>query len=365
MEVFQSILQAAAESGASDVHLKIASPVMFRISGDLVSVEAPEPTESWMKEILRQIVPRYLQDRLEDEHEVDFAYDAPTIGRFRANVFQERGKLVMALRFVKAKVRSFEELHLPPIVRRVTEMQRGIVLLTGATGSGKSTTLAAMIEHLNTTTKLHVITFEDPIEFLFKDKLCVIEQREVGIDTLSFASGLKNVLRQDPDVIVIGEMRDSASVMAAMSAANTGHLVIATLHTSDASKAVQRILEFFPGSEREQVRQQFASTLNSVICQRLVRTPANTLLPALEIMLNNAAVSKIIHTGQLEKLSAAIELGVGDGMQTFDQALYELTNGGQITQAEALANSPNPEALKMRFQGVILNESRRIIGART
>jgi len=364
MEVFQSILHAASESGASDIHLKIASPIMFRISGELVSVEAPEPTESWMKEILRQIVPQGLHERLEREHEVDFAYDAPTIGRFRANVFQERGNHVMALRLVKAKIRTFDELHLPAIVRRVAEEQSGIVLLTGATGSGKSTTLAAMIEHLNTTAKLHVITFEDPIEYLFKDKLCVIEQREVGIDTLSFSSGLKNVLRQDPDVIVIGEMRDSASVMAAMSAANTGHLVIATLHTGDAAKAVQRILEFFPGPERDQVRQQFASTLNAVICQRLVRTPGVTLLPALEILLNNAAVAKLIHAGQVEKLPAAIELGVGDGMQTFDQALYDLTGTGQITQAEALANSPNPEALKMRFQGVILNESRRIIGAR-
>jgi twitching motility protein PilT len=364
MEVFQSILHAAAESGASDIHLKIASPVMFRISGELVSVDAPEPTEAWMTEMLRQVVPKSLHERLEREHEADFAYDAPGIGRFRANVFQERGSHVMALRLVKAKVRSFEELHLPEIVRRVADAQRGIVLLTGATGSGKSTTLAAMIEHLNTTAKLHVITFEDPIEYLFKDKLCVIEQREVGIDTLSFSSGLKNVLRQDPDVIVIGEMRDSASVMAAMSAANTGHLVIATLHTGDAAKAVQRILEFFPGTERDQVRQQFASTLNSVICQRLVRTPEATLLPALEILLNNAGVSKIIHAGQLEKLPAAIELGVGDGMQTFDQALYDLTGAGQITQAEALANSPNPEALKMRFQGVILNESRRIIGSR-
>jgi twitching motility protein PilT len=364
MEVFQSILHAAAESGASDVHLKIASPVMFRISGELVSVEAPEPTEAWMSEILRQIVPEGSQERLAREHEVDFAYDAPTIGRFRANVFQERGNHVMALRFVKAKIRSFEELNLPDVVRKVAEAHRGIVLLTGATGSGKSTTLAAMIEHLNTTAKLHIITFEDPIEYLFKDKLCVIEQREIGIDTMSFGSGLKNVLRQDPDVIVIGEMRDSSSVMAAMSAANTGHLVIATLHTGDAPKAVQRILEFFPGPEREGIRQQFASTLNSVICQRLVRTPGVTLLPALEILLNNAGVSKIIHGGQLEKLSAAIELGIGDGMQTFDQALYDLTGAGQITQAEALANSPNPEALKMRFQGVILNETRRIIGAR-
>jgi Tfp pilus assembly pilus retraction ATPase PilT len=192
----------------------------------------------------------------------------------------------------------------------------------------------------------------------------VIEQREVGIDTSSFASGLKNVLRQDPDIIVIGEMRDAASVSAAISAANVGHLVIATLHTVDAAKSVQRILEFFPGDERDSVRQQLSNTLHAVVCQRLVRTPAATLIPVAEIMLNTAGVAKLIHSNVLEKLPAAIELGVGDGMQTFDQALYDLVRNNSITQEEALANSPSPESLKMRFKGVVLNESRRILGAR-
>jgi len=249
-------------------------------------------------------------------------------------------------------------------IRRIAEALHGIVMLTGATGSGKSTTLAAMIEHINVTSKKHIITLEDPIEYLFEDKQSVIEQREVGIDTSSFGSGLKNVLRQDPDVIVIGEMRDSASVSAAISAANIGHLVITTLHTVDAAKSVQRILEFFPGPDRESTRQQLANTLHGVICQRLVRTPAFTLIPAAEILLNNASVSKLIHAGTLEKLPAAIELGTGDGMQTFDQALYDLARSGKITEEEALGNSPTPEALKMRFQGVVLTETRRILNAR-
>jgi twitching motility protein PilT len=250
-------------------------------------------------------------------------------------------------------------------VRRIAEAPGGIVLVTGATGSGKSTTLAAMVEHINVTARKHIITLEDPIEYLFEDKQSLIEQREIGLDTTSFASGLKNVLRQDPDVIVIGEMRDAASVSAAISAANIGHLVIATLHTMDAAKSVQRILEFFPGTDREPARQQLANTLHSVICQRLVSTTTGEIYPAVEVLINNGAVQKLIHGGNLDKLPAAVELGEGDGMQTFDHALYALAQNGTITKEEALANSPTPEALKMRFQGVILNETRRILSARS
>ncbi|HEY3901735.1 MAG TPA: PilT/PilU family type 4a pilus ATPase [Chthoniobacter sp.] len=364
MEIFTRILEGAIVAGASDVHLKVDGPVIFRVSGELVPVEAPHPTAEWLDSILSKIVPEHLQEKLQREHEVDFAYAVSGGGRFRVNVFQQRGGHVIAMRLVKAQVRGFEELHLPSVIRRTAEAPHGIVLLTGATGSGKSTTLAAMVEHINITAKRHIITLEDPIEYLFQDKLSVIEQREVGIDTVSYASGLKNVLRQDPDVIVIGEMRDSSSVAAAISAANTGHLVIATLHTVDAGKSVQRILEFFPGSDREPVRQQLATTLHAVICQILVRTPKYEIIPAVEVLINTAAVAKLIHSGTLEKLTAAIELGVGDGMQTFDQALYDLVKAGTITQEEALSNSPSAEALKMRFQGVILSESRRILNAR-
>lgn len=365
MEILNRILEGAIAAGASDVHLKPNGPVTFRIRGDLVPVEAPMPTAEWLANILAQIVPAHLKERLERDHELDFSYSPPGLGRFRANVFQQRGGMVLAMRSVKAAIRTFEELHLPPIVRRIAEAPHGIVLITGATGSGKSTTLAAMVEHINVTSRKHVITLEDPIEFLFEDKQSVIEQREVGLDTATFGTGLKNVLRQDPDVIVIGEMRDEESVSAAISAANIGHLVIATLHTVDAAKSVQRVLEFFPGADREPARQQIANTLHSVVCQRLVHTTAGDVLPAVEVMLNNGSVSKLIHAGQLEKLIGAIELGVGEGMQTFDQSLYNLAQSGTISQVEALANSPTPEALKMRFQGVVLNETRRILSARS
>ena len=364
MEIFERILKGAVEAGASDVHLKIGAPVIFRIAGELVPVDAPPPDAAWMEKVLAQVVPAHLRARLEEEHEVDFAHAPAGIGRFRVNVFQQRGGYVMALRLVKSAIQTFAQLHLPDTVRRIAEAPSGIVLITGATGSGKSTTLAAMIDHINATARRHILTLEDPIEFLFEDKQSVIEQREVGLDTATFASGLKNVLRQDPDVLVIGEMRDAASVVAAMSAANIGHLVITTLHTVDAARSVQRLLEFFPSEEREQVRQQFATTLRAVVCQRLVRTPSAGQRPALEILTNNAAVTKLIHTGAMEKLPAAIELGGGEGMQTFNMALHELVTAGHISQAEALANSPNPEAMKMRFQGVMLNETRRILGAR-
>ena len=364
MENFDRILKGAIEARASDVHLKIGAQVIFRVAGELVEVDAPKPTAEWMETVLAQVVPAHLRARLDEEHEVDFAHAPADIGRFRVNVFQQRGGYVMALRLVKSAIQTFAQLHLPDTVRRIAEAPSGIVLITGATGSGKSTTLAAMIDHINATVRRHILTLEDPIEFLFEDKQSVIEQREVGLDTATFASGLKNVLRQDPDVLVIGEMRDAASATAAMSAANIGHLVISTLHTVDAAKSVQRLMEFFPADEREQARQQFAGTLRAVVCQRLVRTTDAGQRPALEILTNNAGVTKLIHTGALEKLPAAIELGGGEGMQTFNMALHELVTAGHISQAEALANSPNPEALKMRFQGVMLNETRRILGAR-
>jgi twitching motility protein PilT len=364
MQIFEQILRGAVASGASDIHITAGVPIAFRIARDLVPVEGPEPTSEWVERVLGHIVPPHLRERLELDHEIDFAYAPPLHGRFRVNVFQQRGAFVLSLRLVKSALQDFRVLNLPPAVRQIAETPRGIVIIAGATGSGKSTTLAAMIEHINQTARKHIITLEDPIEYLFTDRLAIIEQREVGLDTGSFASGLRNVLRQDPDVLVIGEMRDPESIAAAISAANIGHLVISTLHTADAAKSIQRILEFFPSDDRESARRQLATTLHAVICQKLVPGTQGGLLPAVEILLNNSAVAKLIQTGSLEKLGGAIEIGTGDGMQTFDQALHDMVKSGKISQADALAHSPTPESLRMRMQGVVLSESRRILGSR-
>ncbi len=365
MHLFEQILRGAIAAGASDIHLKPDAPITYRVTRELIAVEAEQPTAEFIERILNQIVPLHLREKLAAEHEIDFAYAPPEIGRFRVNVFQQRGTYVLALRVVKVVTRDFRTLNLPEVTSRIAETPRGIVIIAGATGSGKSTTLAAIVEHINQTARRHIITLEDPIEYVFTDRLAIIEQREVGLDTATFASGLKNVLRQDPDVLVIGEMRDAESISAAISAANIGHLVISTLHTADAAKSIQRILEFFPSEDRESARRQLATTLHAVICQKLI--PAKdgaSLLPAVEVLINNGSVAKVIQSGSLEKLPGAIEMGGGDGMQTFEQALHELVKAGRITQAEALNHAPNPEALKMRFQGVVLSESRRILGSR-
>src|SRR5688572_29330514 len=309
MEVFNKILNIAVQGGASDVHIKVGTPVIFRINRQLVPIEAPTPTEDWMNNIVEKIVPKHAAKRLEEDREVDFSYYVPSVGRFRTNVFQQRGQWCLAMRYVKTNVPSFEELGLLPILKTIAESPRGIVLVAGSTGSGKSTTLAAMIQHINGSFKKHIITLEDPIEFVFDDIQSVIEQREIGLDTLSFPFGLKHILRQDPDIIMIGEMRDSTSFSAAMSAADTGHLVLSTLHTTNAAQSVTRILDFFKAEEREQVRRQLAGTLKAVICQRMVNTVSGDLIPAMEIMINSPTVRKLIEENRVDKLPAAIETG--------------------------------------------------------
>jgi twitching motility protein PilT len=362
MEIFHRVLQAAIGGGASDIHIKIDAPVVFRINRQLVAIESPPPTAEWVNKIVNSIVPSHMLKRLEDDREIDFSYYLPGIGRFRTNLFQQRGQFCLAMRYVKTQVPSFEQLGLLPVLKKIAESHRGIVLLAGSTGCGKSTTLAAMIEHINSTFKKHIITLEDPIEFVFEDNQSVIEQREVGLDTQSFEAGLKHVLRQDPDIIMIGEMRDSFSFMAAMSAADTGHLVLSTLHTTNASQSVTRILDFFKAEEREQIRRQLAGTLQAVVCQRMVTTVNGTVTPALEIMINTGTVKKLIEENRLDKLPAAIETGVDDGMQNFNQALFQLVKDRKVTEKEALSKATNAQALEMNFKGIFLDEGRRILG---
>ena len=361
MELFQRILKTAVEGGASDVHLKIGTPVVYRINRQLVAIDCPYPTLEWMNKMVELVAPVHLKKRLEQEREIDFSYYIPSIGRFRTNLFQQRGQWCFAMRYVKTIVPSFEELGLLEQIRAIAESPRGIVLVAGSTGCGKSTTLAAMIEHINSNSKKHIITLEDPIEYVFEDNQCVVEQREVGLDTLSFHHALKHVLRQDPDIIMIGEMRDSISFTAAMSAADTGHLVLSTLHTTNAAQSVNRILDFFKADEREQIRRQLAGTLQAVICQRMVGTLAGGMTPALEVMINTPTVKKLIEENRLDKLPAAIETGSDDGMINFNQALFNLVKQGKVSEQEALTKASNPQALEMNFKGIFLDEGRRIL----
>jgi twitching motility protein PilT len=362
LEIFHRILQTAIEGGASDVHLKIGTPVIFRINRQLVSIECPHPSEEWMSEVVDAIVPKHARRRLEEDKEIDFSYYVPGLGRFRTNLFTQRGQYCLALRHVKTLIPGFEALGLPEIVRRIAESPRGIVLVAGSTGCGKSTTLAAMIQHINNTSKKHILTLEDPIEYVFEDAQSVIEQREIGLDTLSFEMGLKHVLRQDPDIMMIGEMRDATSFSAAMSAADTGHLVLSTLHTTNASQSVSRILDFFTADERDQVRRQLVSTLQAVVCQRMVNTLTGGVTPALEILISSSTVKKMIEENRLDKLPAAIETSADEGMQTFNQALFNLVKERKISEKEALAKASNAQALEMNFKGIFLDEGRRILG---
>jgi twitching motility protein PilT len=315
-----------------------------------------------MENVIEHIVPKHAKKRLDEEREVDFSYFVPGVGRFRTNLYQQRGEFCLAMRCVKTQVPSFEELGLLPVLRQIAESPRGIVLLAGSTGCGKSTTLAAMVEHINAHAKKHIVTMEDPIEYVFEDNQSVIEQREVGLDTLSFEHALRHVLRQDPDIIMIGEMRDALSFQAAMSAADTGHLVLSTLHTTNAAQSVSRILDFFKADEREQVRRQLSGTLRAVICQRMVSSIQGGMVPAQEILINTGTVRKLMEENRLDKLPAAIETGTEDGMLNFNQALFQLVKDGKVTEKEALAKATNAQALEMNFKGIFLDEGRRILG---
>jgi twitching motility protein PilT len=260
-------------------------------------------------------------------------------------------------------VPGFEELGLVPQIKQIAESRRGIVLLAGSTGCGKSTTLAAMVEHINSNFKKHVITLEDPIEYVFEDNQSVIEQREIGLDTLSFHHALMHVLRQDPDIIMVGEMRDDVSFSAAMSAADTGHLVLSTVHTTNASQSIHRILDFFKAEEREQLRRQLAGSLRAVICQRMVGTVDGKQTPAFEILLDTPLVRKLIEENRLDKLVGAIETGTDDGMISFNQSLFNLVKAGRVSEKEAMSKATNPQALEMNFKGIFLDEGRRILSS--
>ncbi len=355
------LLINAVEMHASDIHLKVGQTPYLRLHSVLTPSNLPILSPEDLHSAIQHILPAHLVTHYKEEHEADFSHSVEGAGRFRVNAFMSQGQPALAFRHVKTKVPTVDELNLPQSIKTIANSQRGIIIVSGATGSGKSTTLASMLNHMNETENLRVITIEDPIEYLFEDKKCVISQREVGLDTLSFQAALKHILRQDPDVIIIGEMRDQTTFRTALSAAETGHLVLTTLHSGNASVAVQRLLEFFPSGEWDQVRLNLASNLQAVICQRLLKGSQGGVIPAVEIMINTPTVRKLLEKNKLDILPAAIETGGDDGMQTFNQSIYQLIKSGMITQEEGMTYATNPQALRMNLQGIFLDEGRRIL----
>jgi twitching motility protein PilT len=350
------LLRIAVARKASDLHLKVGNFPCLRVDGELIALsDQPRVAAEEMLNMAFSMMSNRQKQKFKENAELDMAYGVAGLGRFRVNVFQQRGNVGVVLRVIPTKIRALDELYLPKIVEKVCDEPRGLVLVTGITGSGKSTTLAAVIDRINSTRAEHIITIEDPIEFLHRDKKGFVNQREVEVDTPSFASALRASLRQDPDVILVGEMRDLETIATALHAAETGHLVFSTLHTLDAVETINRIIAVFPPPEQKQIRLQLAATLRAVISQRLVRRADNNgRVPAIEVMIATAFIRECIITPEKTRLiREAIAAGTSQyGMQTFDQSLYDLYQQGLISFETALESASNPDDFKLRVQGI-------------
>jgi twitching motility protein PilT len=350
------ILTIAIKGLASDIHLKAGLPPLFRVDGALVPLKNGERlTPEQLHNVATSIMTPGQKAHFDKYHEVDLAYSIAGLGRFRVNAFMQRGTVGIVFRVIPFGVKTIEALVLPKVVERVAMEPRGLVLVTGPTGSGKSTTLAAMIDYINTNRTCHIITIEDPIEFLIRDKRSIVNQREIGVDTNSFATALRAALRQDPDVILVGEMRDFETIETALTAAETGHLVLSTLHTIDAAETITRIVSVFPPHQQPQIRLQLASIIKGVISQRLVpRADGKGRVPAVEILVASARVRECIADPEMTKeLNDAIAKGFTTyGMQSFDQSLMQHVKSGLITYEEALLHVSNPDDFALRFKGI-------------
>lgn len=362
MSILREVLVKAVSMKASDIHIKAHYQPFFRISGRLTESGFPVVTPEYMNEITKDVLPARLTRLFEAEHEADFSLSEEGAGRFRVNVFLSQGIPTMAMRHVKTKIPNLEDIRVPPQLGKLAHVERGIILLAGTTGSGKSTTLAAIINEINKTQRRRIITVEDPVEYMFNDNQSVITQREVGLDTLNFGNALKHLMRQDPDIILIGEMRDQTSIRTALLAAETGHLVLSTIHAGTADLAVPRMLDVFPADEQDNIRLGLAGNLHAVVCQRLVPDVKGGVIPAVEIMINTSTVRKLLENNQLEVLGDAIETGGEDGMQTFNKSIYNHIKSGAITEKEGMRFATNPETLRMNLQGIFLDEGKRILG---
>jgi twitching motility protein PilT len=351
-----ALLRSACEAKASDLHLKVGNHPYVRVNGELRPLtQYPCLSSDDTRNFAFGLMSERQKEKFQQRSELDMPYEIPGLARFRCNVFHQRGRIGMVFRVVPTRIQSFAELSLPPVLEKICQERRGLVLVAGTTGCGKSTTLAAMVEYINSSRADHIVTIEDPIEFYHPDKKGFVNQREVEVDTPNFAAALRAALRQDPDVILVGEMRDLETIHTAMLAAETGHLVFSTLHTTDAAETVQRIIAVFHANEQKQIRLQLASVLKGVICQRLVRR-ADGLgrVPAVEVLVSTEYIRDcIVNPEKTRLIREALAAGLSQyGMQTFDQSLYDLHTHGLITLDAALANSSNPDEFKLRLAGI-------------
>jgi twitching motility protein PilT len=350
------LLKIAVDNGASDLHIKVGSYPMMRVRGQLAAASEDKRLDHEdVVAISAAVMSTAQRQRFKEAQEVDLAYSVPGLGRFRCNIFQQRGTVGLVLRVIPMQIRTIEELGLPPVLEKIAGEERGLVLVTGTTGSGKSTTLAAMIDHINRTRTAHVMTVEDPIEFLHRDQLSLINQREVSVDTRSFAQALRSALRQDPDVILVGEMRDFETIETALLAAETGHLVFSTLHTLDATETINRIIAVFPPHQQKQVRLQLASVLRAVISQRLIpRLDGRGRAPAVEVMISTPFIRDcVVDKEKTHLIPSAIASGTSQyGMQTFDQSIFGLFQRQLVSYEEALRWASNVDEFKLKVQGI-------------
>ena len=347
MSLINDILRNAVQAKASDIHLMVGSPPLFRIHTVVTPTDFPVVTPEGSLRICKEMVGEARWDEFQKVKDSDFSYEIPGLSRFRVNAHYQRNSAAMAFRTINDKVRPIEQLLLPDICNKLTYLPRGLILVTGPTGSGKSTTLAAMIDAINRREQGHIITLEDPIEYAFVSNKCAIEQREVGADVPSFASGLRHVLRQDPDTILVGEMRDLETVSAAITAAETGHLVFSTLHTVNAPQTIERIIDVYPADEQNQIRSMLANTLQAVISQTLFkRADQPGMVPAIEVMLCTPAVRNCIRENRIFEISNVIETSRAMGMQTLDSSIKQLFVNGFVTREDAIAQAAHPEKLE-------------------
>ncbi|HOC31487.1 MAG TPA: type IV pilus twitching motility protein PilT [Armatimonadota bacterium] len=343
------LLRELVQKEASDLHLRVGEPPVMRVHGDLMRTSYPVLTPNDTEGIARQLLIGERLTRFEEFMEADLSYSLPGVSRFRVNFFRQRGHIGAVMRAIPIKIKTIDDLGLPPVTKELALRPRGLVLVTGPTGSGKSTSLAAMIDHINVNTKKHIITVEDPIEFLHQDKMCAVEQRELGMDTHTFNDALKHVLRQNPDVILVGEMRDLETIALAITAAETGHLVFATLHTTDAPQTVDRVIDVFPPEQQQQIRMQLSVTLLSVISQTLLpRADEKGRIAAFEVMVCTPAIRALIREGKTHQMYTDIQTGGDFGMISLDQYLLDLIKRRLIKYEDALAKSSNPRDFEAR-----------------